>query len=358
MNALTRSPAAPHTHAGDNIPRIMFTVLLALIPATAYGLYMFGWPAINLFVLTVTSAVAGEAICLYIADKPVLPALGDGSAILTGWLLASSLPPWAPWWIGVSGGLFAIIIGKQIFGGIGQNVFNPAMLARVALLISVPVQMTSWVTPAPIHAVSSPDFLQGLAITFGIDPIADGASGATLLNQIKTGLSQGYALGRILPGEYSLLKTLAGNQSGSLGETSAVLLFIGGVVLLLRKIISWHIPVSMLAAVMIPATLFNLLEPEHYAGPLLYLTSGGLVLGAFFIATDLVTSPTTYHGQLLFGAGCGLLVYVIRTWGGYPEGVAFAVLLMNAVTPLIDHYLRPRAYGRGINGRSLGGHHG
>lgn len=327
--------------------------MVALTPATVYGLYAFGWPAINLFIITVVTAVLSEALCLHIAGKAVLPSLADGSAALTGWLLAVSLPPWAPWWIGVLGGLFAIVIGKQIFGGLGQNVFNPAMLARVALLISAPVQLTLWVAPAPLFSVNAPGFLEGLQITFDIAaPPIDGYSAATTLGQIKTGIGQGYDLPQILAGEYKPLNAALGSLSGSLGETSAVLLLAGGMWLLLRRIISWHIPVAMLGTVALLASAFHVADPQTYADPGIYLMSGSLILGAFFIATDYVTSPSTKLGQLIFGMGCGVLVYVIRAWGGYPEGVAFAVLLMNALTPIIDHYLRPRIFGRNIKGQS------
>jgi electron transport complex protein RnfD len=343
--------SSPHAHGGEPVSRIMMAVMVALTPATLYGLYAFGWPAINLFLITLATALAGEALCLRIAGKPVVASLTDGSAALTGWLLAMSLPPWAPWWIGVLGSLFAIIIGKHIFGGLGQNVFNPAMLARVALLISAPVQLTHWIAPAPLFSAGAPGFLEGLAHTFGATiPTADGFSSATLLGQIKTGVGQGEWLPQILVSNYHPLKAALGSESGSLGETSAVLLLAGGIWLLLRRVISWHIPVAMLGTITLMASVFYMIDPPRHPDPGLYLMSGGLMLGAFFIATDFVTSPSTALGQLIFGAGCGLLVYIIRAWGGYPEGVAFAVLLMNACTPVIDYYLRPRIYGRNIKG--------
>ncbi len=327
-------------------------VMVALTPATLYGLYAFGWPAINLFIVTVATAILSEALCLWITGKAVMRTVADGSAALTGWLLAMSLPPWSPWWIGVLGGLFAIIIGKHIFGGLGQNVFNPAMLARVALLISAPVQLTQWVAPAPLFSTTAPGFLEGLKITFNsATAVIDGYSTATLLEQIKTGVGQGYDVAQILAGDYKLANAARGSESGSLGETSAVLLLAGGVWLLLRRIISWHIPVAMLGTVAVMASAFHWLAPQSYADPGLYLMSGSLILGAFFIATDYVTSPSTWFGQLIFGVGCGLLVFIIRAWGGYPEGVAFAVLLMNALTPTIDYYLRPRIYGRNVKGQ-------
>lgn len=331
----------------------MAAVMIAITPATLFGLYSFGWPAINLFVITLGTALGSEALCLRIAGKPVGTTLHDGSAALTGWLVAVSLPPCSPWWIGVGGGMFAIVMGKQIFGGIGQNVFNPAMLARVALLISAPIQMTFWVPPAPLGSVHAVGFLEGLSLTFSASiSTPDGYSGASLLGHIKTEIAQGQSLSQIMPLSYDhYLQTALGSVPGSLGETSAVLVLAGGIWLLIRRIISWHIPVSMLGTVAVLAGIFHLLDPQRYIDPGLSLLSGGLMLGAFFIATDFVTSPATGRGQLIFGFGCGLLVYSIRTWGGYPEGVAFAVLLMNALTPIIDHYLRPRIYGRTLKGQ-------
>ena len=330
MNA--HLPSAPHAHAPDSVPRIMGLVLLAAAPATLYGIVLFGWPALNLLLVTVLTCLLCEAVCLRLAGHAARPFLLDGSALLTGILLALSLPPWAPWWIGAVGAFFAIVISKQVFGGIGQNIFNPAMLARVALLVSFPVEMTLWLEPHPLFSSHAPGFLEGLTITFGGIPDIDAVSGATILGRIRTELGMARELGQILPGHYQAGTAALGWTGGSLGETSDFLALLGGLWLLWRRVFTWHVPVAMLATV--------------------HLLSGGLMLGAFFIATDPVTSPTTKLGQLIFGAGCGALVYIIRTWGGYPEGVAFAVVLMNAATPLIDHYIRPRIYGRTWRGQS------
>jgi len=343
----------PYAHQHSSIGRIMGLVMLALLPATVYGLYQFGWPAINLFVITLASALLAEAICLRIADKPIKPFLFDGSAVLTGWLLAMTLPPWAPWWIGVVGALLAIIIGKHVFGGIGQNLFNPAMVARVALLISFPLEMTSFISPQPILSANAADFLEGLNITFGSDLNFDAVSSASLLGDVKTDLGQGFTLPEVLSNKYNIMDLLWGAVPGSLGETSALLIFAGGLLLLALRIISWHIPVAMLLTLALLASFFHWLDPAHYPDAIYHLISGSAMLGAFFIATDLVTSPVTRRGQMLYGAGCGLLIFVIRTWAGFPEGVAFAVLLMNAATPLFDHYLKPRIYGRNRSGKPL-----
>ena len=246
-----------------------------------------------------------------------------------------------------------MVVGKHVFGGLGQNVFNPAMLARTALLISFPLEMTTWITPLPLGSPGAPGFLEGLRITFqGIADI-DAVSGASLLGHAKTAFTQGKTLSDAMTGEYADPSLTLGFVRGSLGETSALLLLLGGLFLLAKRIISWHIPASMLGTVALLAALFHFLDPEHYPDAEFHLLSGGMMLGAFFIATDMVTSPSTRAGQLVFGAGCGALAYIIRTWGGYPEGVAFAVLLMNAATPLIDHHMRPRVYGRRRDGTPL-----
>lgn len=343
-------PSAPH--APDSVQRIMALVLAAAAPALLYGVVLFGWPALNLLLVTVLTCLVCEAICLRLAGHPLRPFLTDGSAALTGVLLAMSLPPWAPWWIGAVGGAFAIVVGKQVFGGVGQNLFNPAMLARVMLLVSFPVEMTLWLEPRPLFSSHAPGFLEGLAITFSGIPNIDAVSGATVLGRIRTELGLSRELSQILPGHYQPGLAGIGWSGGSAGETSDLLILLGGLWLLWRRTITWHIPVSLLTAVLILSGSLHLVDPQRFAGPEVHLLSGGLMLGAFFIATDPVTSPTTRLGQLIFGAGCGALVYVIRTWGGYPEGVAFAVVLMNAATPLIDHYVRPRIYGRTWRGQS------
>ncbi|MCG7899470.1 MAG: RnfABCDGE type electron transport complex subunit D [Candidatus Thiodiazotropha weberae] len=343
----------PYTHAKNSISRTMGLVMLSLLPATLFGLYQYGWPAIFLFLTTVVACVAAEAFSLQIAGKPIKPYLMDGSALLTGWLLAMTLPPWAPWWIGLVGALLAIIVAKQIFGGIGQNLFNPAMVARVALLISFPLEMTLFNHPLPLFSAQAPGFMESLAITFGSSNSIDAVSSATTLGHLKTELSRGIALPEATTTTASFWQQLWGETSGSLGETSALLLLLGGLFLIYKKVITWHIPVSTLATLSLLASLFHLIDPHNYVGPATHLLSGAAILCAFFIATDLVTSPVSIRGQLLFGAGCGLLIYAIRTWAGYPEGVAFAVMLMNACTPLIDHYLKPRIYGRDSKGEPL-----
>ena len=346
--------AAPYTYVSKNVGNVMSWVMIALAPATLYGFWLYGWPAIFLWTITILSTLAGEAFCLRLMDKPAKPVLKDCSAALTGWLLAVSLPPWAPWWVGVIGGLFGAIFGKQVFGGLGQNPFNPAMVARVVLLISFPVQMTSWVSPLPITAVDAPSLHQGLMITLtGIPKSFDAIASASLLGFAKTEMSRGVDLLHAFGEATAPVLSFEGFRQGSLGETASLLVAGGGLLLLWLRIISWHIPASVLAGVVIPALIANGVDPEHYLPATTHLLSGGIILGAFFIATDYVTSPNTHLGQILFGLGVGLLTWIIRTWGGYPEGVAFAVMLMNIMTPIIDRVCKPRIYGRTRAGKPI-----
>jgi electron transport complex protein RnfD len=362
MNIAFPNKSGPFTHAANSVQKTMYTVLLALVPATLFNAYLFGWPAILLFLVTVASCVALEALALSWGGRPVRPALSDGSAILTGWLLAMSLPPWAPWWIGVLGAVFAILLAKHAFGGLGQNMFNPAMVARVALLISFPVAMTSWVTPQPLFSAHAPGLADAIAITFGGQPPLDGVSAATALGYVKTELTRGIPVAESLQhlmreSHLSYIPDLMdlawGYKPGSLGETSAVLILLGGLFLLYKRIISWHIPLAVIATLFLMGTVFHGVNPARYAPGLFHALSGATFLGAFFIATDYVTSPVSKKGQLIFGVGIGLFTWTIRTFAGYPEGMAFAVLLMNALTPIIDQYTRPRAFGRTPKGEPL-----
>jgi electron transport complex protein RnfD len=345
--------ANPHTGAESAVSDIMRQVLLALLPATLFGIYSYGWPALFLLIITLAAAVAFEAGCLYLAGKAVKATLRDLSALLTGLLIAMTLPPWAPWWIGVVGAGLAIVVGKHVYGGLGQNLFNPAMLARVGLLIAFPVEMTTWVETQSWFSADLPNFSDSLAITFvGIDNI-DAVSGASLLGHVKTELSQNHLLPNSLDDHFTISEAWLGLMRGSLAEGSLPLLILGGFWLLYKEVIRWHIPVALLGTVFVLASGFYVYDSSHYLGPFFHLCSGALILTAFFIATDYVTSPNTPLGQIIFGIGCGGLIFVIRTWGAYPEGAGFAVLLMNSVTPLIDHYIRPRIYGRDLKGKPL-----
>ena len=350
--ALPASPhASPHAHSGGSVSRVMQRVMLALTPATLYGFWLFGWPAVNLFFITIGGCMLAELFCQRLMDQK--STLGDGSAILTGWLLAMTLPPWAPAWVGLLGGFIAIVIGKQVFGGLGQNLFNPAMVARVALLVSFPVVMTQWIAPQPLFSLNAPSFIDGLRITFEGLPVPDAVASASLLGHAKTELSRGVSLSQALSPGHGALFDWAGWRAGSLGESGAFLLLAGGLYLLAAGIIRWHIPVAVLAGIALPALIGHTINPERYLSMSQHLLSGAAILGAFFIATDYVTSPNTSTGQFIFGFGIGVMTWIIRSWGGYPEGMAFAVLLMNALTPVIDRFCRPRILGRRSDGRPL-----
>lgn len=317
---------SPHIHSGDSIERNMYDVIIALIPALAVSFYFFGWGA---FVVTLTSVAACMLfewlISRFLMGRKVLTIL-DGSAILTGLLLALNVPSTLPLWIIVIGALVAIGIGKMSFGGLGSNIFNPAIVGRVMLLISFPVQMTSYPMPR------------------GMEATLDATSGATPLAIAKGVVrgSEGFTMDK-LP---SLVDNLLGSVGGSLGEVSAVALLIGFAYLLIRKVITWHIPVAIIATVAIFAGIMNLANPEVYAGPLFHILSGGLLLGAIFMATDYVTSPMSNSGMLLYGVMIGIITMLIRLFGAYPEGMSFAILFMNGIVPIINRYMPPHLFGK------------
>lgn len=340
--------SSPHAHGARPVGKVMLLVMLALTPATLAGFWHFGWPAVMLWCVTLLAALLAEAFCARLGERPAAPMLADGSAILTGWLLALSLPPWAPWWIGAAGAVFAIVVCKHVFGGLGQNLFNPAMGARVMLLISFPVEMTQWVSPQGTGI----GVMEALAVTFGGN-LTDAMTSASLLGHVKAEASRGIALSHSMTGFWDPLSFGLGQRAGSLGETSALLLAGGGIFLAALRVIGLRIPAAFVLGVVLPASLAHFLAPDSYLPPLAHLLTGGVMLGAFFIATDYVTSPSTPLGQWVFGLGCGLLTWIIRTWGAYPEGVAFAILLMNAAAPLIDRATRPRIFGRRRDGHSL-----
>ncbi|MDR3322881.1 MAG: RnfABCDGE type electron transport complex subunit D [Zoogloeaceae bacterium] len=348
--------AAPHAHGGSQVGGVMRRVLLALVPATLFGFWLYGWPAFFLWGITLFAALVFEFMSLRLMGKTGHAAFYtvlDGSALLTGWLFAMTLPPWSPWWVGVLGAFIAIVIGKQVFGGLGQNVFNPAMVARVALLISFPLQLTAWVTPLPLTSELAPGFVEGLHITLGQTPLPDAMTSASLLGYAKTELSRGVDLAQALAASHAPQVSALGLRAGSLGESSALLLLVGGVFLLATRVIRWQAPLGVLAGVALPALIAHALAPGHYLSVEAHLFSGALMLGAFFIATDYVTSPATGAGQLVFGLGVGVITWVIRSLGGYPEGVAFAILFMNALTPLLDRTFHPRILGRTRAGKPL-----
>lgn len=324
MSNFTISPS-PHVHGGDSIEKNMYGVLIALVPTFIFSIVFFGLGAI---LVTLTS-VAACLVFEYVIQKYLMkqrPTIWDGSAIITGVLLAFNLPSSLPLWIVVIGALVAIGIGKMSFGGLGNNIFNPALVGRVFLLISFPVQMTTWPVP------------NGFAT-------ADAVTGATPLALVKEAVKNGQAVGDTLSSVgITTGNLILGNIGGSLGEVAAIGLLLGFAYMLIRKIISWHIPVAIFATVIVFSGILNLADPTQFAGPVFHLFTGGLMLGAIFMATDYVTSPMTHKGMLIYGVGIGLLTVIIRVFGAYPEGMSFAILIMNGFTPLINRYCKPRRF--------------
>ncbi len=323
-NKLTVS-LSPHVHSGDSVKKNMYGVLIALLPAFAVSLYFFGLGALVVTATSVLACVFFEwAIGKFILKRETT-SITDGSAIITGVLLAFNLPSNLPVWIIIIGALFAIGVAKMSFGGLGCNPFNPALAGRVFLLLSFPVQMTSWPAVGQLTAYT------------------DAVTTATPLAVMKGVINgaPGFSLDQ-LPGAWDLF---FGNNPGCIGEVSALALLLGLAYMLWKKIITWHIPVSILVTVFVFAGIMHLVNPELYVSPVVQLLSGGLLLGAVFMATDYVTSPMSHRGMLIYGVCIGALTVVIRLFGAYPEGMSFAILIMNAFTPLINTYVKPKRFG-------------
>lgn len=327
----------PFLTGTNRVTSHMIQLLFALIPAIIALVYFFGSGVLVNITLAVTIALISEALMLKLRQRPFKPFLTDGSAIVTAVLVAVAIPPIAPWWITTIGIIFAIVFGKHLYGGLGYNPFNPAMLAYVLLLISFPVEMTTWLPVSELSAQSL-DFGTTLQLIFNNHSV-DAWSGATPLDEMKT------QLGIIQNPTIISERPLFGLFGGKGWEWINVWFAIGGLFLIWRKIISWHIPVAMIGTLFVFSAITYLIAPEITADPFFHLLSGGTMIGAFFIATDPVSGATTLKGRLVFGFGVGALTYIIRTWGGYPDGVAFAVLLMNMLVPLIDYYTQPNVYG-------------
>ena len=316
---------SPHVHGGDSIQKNMYGVLIALFPAFIVSLLFLGFGALIVTATSVAACVFFEwAIGKYLLKKETTT-ICDGSAIITGVLLAFNLPSNLPIWIIILGALFAIGVGKMSFGGLGNNPFNPALAGRVFLLLSFPVQMTTWPVVGQLTAY------------------ADATTGATPLAIMK-GVING-APGVSLDQLPDALSLLIGQNGGCLGEVSAVALLLGLIYMLWKKIITWHIPVSILVTVFVFSGIMHLVNPALYVSPVLQLLTGGLMLGAIFMATDYVTSPMSKKGMLIYGVCIGLLTVIIRLFGAYPEGMSFAILIMNAFTPLINTYCKPKRFG-------------
>jgi electron transport complex protein RnfD len=302
---------SPHMRSGENIRKIMFTVIGAMMPACAVGIWFFGLAALQVLLLCTLSCVLFEELWNKMMKRP--STWKDGSAIITGILLGMNLNAGVPWWVCILGGLLAIILAKQLFGGLGYNPFNPALVARVGLLIGLPEIMTTWNAPQAGKMV------------------VDVTTGATPLG--------------MAPGVVEIKSMLIGNTGGCLGETSAVALLIGGIILMAFKLIKWQVPLAFIGSVAVITGIAHWANPMVYQSPVVHVLSGGLLLGAFFMATDMVTSPMTKKGAWIFGLGCGIMTSLIRLWGSYPEGVSFSILFMNALTPLIDRMTMQKPFG-------------
>ena len=340
MDFPTQSP--PYLPVVNDLTRLMTRVMLALIPGVLCMFWFFGWGVLINLLSATLATVAAEAAMLAARRRPVKATLLDGSAALTGLLLGLTLPPLAPWWIPIIGAGFAIIVAKQLYGGLGYNPFNPAMVGFVVLIISFPLQMTMWSQPAGVLGdnLTLADTVR-LIFTGVLPPgsMLDGLTMATPLDAAKTQLGLDYTWSEILA------TPLAGRFGGYGWEWINFAFLIGGLWLWRQRAIHWQISVGLLGALFVVALLFHIADSDSFASPLFHLFSGATMLGAFFIATDPVSAATTPRGRLYYGAGIGILIYIIRTWGGYPEGVAFAVLLMNMAAPTIDYYTQPRVFG-------------
>ncbi|HKU16948.1 MAG TPA: electron transport complex subunit RsxD [Steroidobacteraceae bacterium] len=335
---------APHAVGPGSVGRVMRQVLYALVPTVVLHVVFFGPGLLIQIVLGVATALLAEAAALRLRGKPLPPFLLDGSAIITAVLLALCLPPLAPWWLIVSGVAFAILLAKHLFGGLGANPFNPAMVGYAVLLVSFPMRLLQWLPPnvAGIELADLSAMETLTTILTGAPPARftwDAITSPTPLDALRTNLSLGMTMGEA---HASAMFSAFGGKGW---EWINLATLAGGIWLLALRIIRWHIPVAMLSALFVCASIMAAADPGAYAGPLFHLTSGASMLGAFFIATDPVSAATSDRGRLIYGAGIGVLTYVIRTWGGYPDGVAFAVLIMNLAVPLIDRYTIPRIYG-------------
>ncbi len=331
MKKLLVSPA-PHIHGKESTRSLMRDVIIALSPSLLVSIYFFGFSAIKLaFVGAITCILVEYAIQRYLIKGKT--SINDYSAALTGLLLALNLPPSSPWWIIFIGSVVAIGVAKMSFGGLGQNLFNPALVGRVFLLISFPVLMTDWTIPQSW-------FREGI----------DAGSGATALSIVKEGLSKGMTMDQIFAeNNFSYAEMLFSKIGGSVGEVSALALLAGLGYLLIRRVIRPHIPLSVIGSVILMSGIFWLINPDKNPDPLFTVLTGGILLGAIFMATDYVTSPMSTKGMVIFGVGIGVLTVLIRNFGAYPEGISFAILIMNATVPLLNNYFKPKRFGKEVN---------
>jgi Na+-translocating ferredoxin:NAD+ oxidoreductase subunit D len=330
MSSLLNVSPSPQTHGTETTKKLMFGVVVALIPALFTSIYYFGYGAVIVTATSIISCLAFEyLIQRFLLKKPV--SVTDGSALVTGLLLAFNLPSNIPVYIIIIGSFVAITIAKMTFGGLGNNPFNPALVGRVFMLISFPVQMTTWPVPMGLNTAYT-----------------DAVTGATPLSIVKEGLKNGEPLQQLVNQIPPPSQMFYGNMAGSLGEVAAIALLVGLVYLLAKRIITWHIPVSVIGSVALFTAILWLINPDKNASPMFHLLTGGVLLGAIFMATDYVTSPMNTRAMIIFGCGIGLLTVIIRVWGAYPEGVSFAILIMNAFVPLMNTYIKPKRFGEEV----------
>jgi len=330
MNNQLNVSLSPHIHGKETTQKLMFGVVIALVPTLITSIIYFGAGAIITTAAAVISCVTIEyLIQRFMLRKPI--SITDGSALLTGLLLALNLPSNIPIYMVVIGSFFAIGVAKMTFGGLGNNPFNPALVGRVFMLISFPSQMTTWPAPA------------GFATGY-----ADAVTGATPLAIIKEGIKNGESISALMEKIPTTVELLLGKLGGSMGEVSAIALLIGFAYLLYKKIITWHIPVSVIGSLALFTFILRISNPDIYASPIFHIFSGGVLLGAIFMATDYATSPMNHKAMIIYGCGIGLLTAIIRIWGAYPEGVSFAILIMNAFVPLLNAYIKPKRFGEEV----------
>jgi electron transport complex protein RnfD len=341
MNTLTIS-GSPHIHGKDSVQKIMWGVVIAMIPMAICSVLFFGWDALRVMLFSVAACVLTEWLIQKFLMRST-STIQDGSAIVTGILLAFNVPSGLDWWIIVIGAVVAIGIAKMSFGGLGKNPFNPALVGRVFLLISFPQQMTTW---PKTNTIIGEHLSQ--AITGASQAITDATTGATPMAIIKSGLAAHKDVSDVIAQLPDYAQTLIGQHGGSMGEISFIAILLGAIFLFCRKIITWHIPVSFIGTVFVFAAILHFINPALYIPPMYHLIFGGVLLGAVFMATDMVTSPMSHWGQIVFGIGCGAITVIIRMWGAYPEGVSFAILIMNAFVPLINKGFKPKHFGEKI----------
>lgn len=348
---LTKKTSSPFISAGTSVQTIMYKVLLALVPGAIAAIYFFGWGVLFNILIACTVCLASEAAVLYMRNRPVEPAIKDGSALITACLLALALPPLAPWWVTAIASMFAIVVAKHLYGGLGFNLFNPAMVGYIVVMISFPREMTYWTPPLGVGD-GWPSFIDTIHIVFGnaasnnID--IDSITMATPIDTLKTQISLEHDISDTRSNKnFAPLFSLV---SGTGWEWINAMFLAGGYWLVKQKIVDWRIPVSFLLSLFIISNFFAAFDYASYSSSLFHLFSGGTMLCAFFIASDPVTASTTPRGRWIYGISIGALVYIIRTWGGYPDGIAFAIVLMNMAVPLLDYYTQPKTYGS-VGGR-------